>query len=453
VIEAIKMTKQYLTSDQTRSLVSACLDASKMRAGVRVLARQDAVRLAGEFDCGRSTVYRIWKVARANYNDPSVRTYKASPMRANQGRKLVYDREELASAIAEVPEDQKQTIRQLAKALGVSVRLLQDMMNYQAEDGNSLLRRCNTYLFPSLTEDNKLLRFYYACNEVKVTGFNQRNIRYHFNPQFNRVYVDEKWFYIAPQLRRCYLSYKEDRPKPRRIRNKRHMTKVQFLVAVARPRFADNGDCVFNGKIGVFPFVTEGVQQRTSNIRTRGDLVYRNVNVTSEVYQEYMFDKVLPAIMEKWPDDTADVEIQHDNATVHFKETDAVWNQYRDALKDVGFGIRPVIKEQPPNSPDSNILDLGFFNSLQSKQWQLPVAKTTEELIERVEEAWNEYDPRTLEKVFLTHQATMDEIIKCHGDNTFKAPHYSDGLSHGEKRPAQLELTHDAAEVYKKYLD
>jgi hypothetical protein len=38
-----------------------------------------------------------------------------------------------------------------------------------------------------------------------------------------------------------------------------------FLCALARPRFDDNGNCTFDGKIGMWPFVEKVEAQRRSD--------------------------------------------------------------------------------------------------------------------------------------------------------------------------------------------
>jgi hypothetical protein len=42
------------------------------------------------------------------------------------------------------------------------------------------------------------------------------------------------------------------------------MIKVMFLAAVARPRYDPEGECTFDGKIGMFPFVERVAAKRTS---------------------------------------------------------------------------------------------------------------------------------------------------------------------------------------------
>ena len=72
--------------------------------------------------------------------------------------------------------------------------------------------------------------------------------------------------------------------------------------------------------------------------------------------------------------------IQQDNAPTHLKVDDP---QFCEVAKQDGFDIRLIC--QPPNSPDFNILDLGFFRAIQAIQYKKN-AKTMQELIPVVEE-------------------------------------------------------------------
>ena len=50
------------------------------------------------------------------------------------------------------------------------------------------------------------------------------------------------------------------------------------------------------------------------------------------------------------------IEIQQDNAKLHILDNDPI---FREAANQGGFNIHLI--QQPPNSPDMNVLDLGFF--------------------------------------------------------------------------------------------
>jgi hypothetical protein len=72
---------------------------------------------------------------------------------------------------------------------------------------------------------------------------------------------------------------------------------------------------------------------------------------------------VLPTIKAKWPRDDANkpIYIQQDNAPSHIEVHDPL---FCEAAQRDGFGIRLIC--QPANSPDFNILNLGFFRAIQS---------------------------------------------------------------------------------------
>jgi len=133
-----------------------------------------------------------------------------------------------------------------------------------------------------------------------------------------------------------------------------------FLCVCARPRFR-NGECIFDGKIGCFPLVTYENAIRGSHNRLRGEQVIKPItSIIRDVIRDFMLNQVLPAIRAKWPreDVHKPIFIQQDNAPSHLKVDDPV---FCEAAKQDGFDIRLIC--QPPNSPDFNILDLGFFRA------------------------------------------------------------------------------------------
>ena len=94
--------------------------------------------------------------------------------------------------------------------------------------------------------------------------------------------------------------------------------------------------------------------------------------------------------------------------------------QFAAAVAQTGMDIRII--NQPPNSPDMNVLDLGFFNSLQSLAYGT-ISGSIDELIANVQKEFNEYDPSTLNRVFLTLQGCLIEVMKDGGGNRYKIPH------------------------------
>jgi hypothetical protein len=91
------------------------------------------------------------------------------------------------------------------------------------------------------------------------------------------------------------------------------------------------------------------------------------------------------------------IGIQHDNAPSHFTEDDPQWVNL--VQNDPYF--RFSLKQQPPNSPDTNVLDLGFFASIQSMQWGQEPQTTIDGLIASVTAAFIRYDPKVLDRIWL----------------------------------------------------
>lgn len=95
------------------------------------------------------------------------------------------------------------------------------------------------------------------------------------------MHIDEKWFYKTKGSQNYYLSNEEEEPY-RSCQSKHYIDKIMFLCAVRRPRFDEDGNCTFDGKIGMFPFVTEKPAKRGSHNRLRGTLETKPFSVTHE---------------------------------------------------------------------------------------------------------------------------------------------------------------------------
>lgn len=158
--------------------------------------------------------------------------------------------------------------------------------------------------------------------------------------------------------------------------------------------------------------------------------------------------QILPAIMQKWPQGASKkIMIQQDNAKPHIKDSDP---DFRRAATQNGFDIRLV--QQPPNSPDCNVLDLGFFKAIQSLQFQ-SACKSLDELVAVVIEAFYTLSAHTLNKVFLTLQTCLIEIMKVKGQNCYKTPHMGkDALMRSDELPINLEVPKCLAEECIKFL-
>ncbi|KAI5381831.1 hypothetical protein KIW84_UN0398 [Lathyrus oleraceus] len=311
------------------------------------------------------TVQRIWKRAKeSETRDVSHRKTK------NCGRKRISIDE---NQIRELPFSQRTNIRSLAFALKTNPTSVFRLIKSGA------IRRNSNAIKPLLKEENKISRLEFC------------------------------------------LSMLEDEDEPyRTCKSKNFIAKVMFLVAQTRPRFDSEENETFSGKIGVFPFVTHEPAIRSSINRVAGTMVTKAITtVNRDVVRSFLIDKVLPAIREKWPRDEFEstIFIQQDNARTHINHDDPL---FREAATKDGFDIRLMC--QPANSPDLNILDLGFFSAIQSLQYK-EAPKTIDELISAVVKSFENFPSIKSNRIFVSLQLCMIEIMKEKGSNKYKIPH------------------------------
>jgi hypothetical protein len=275
--------------------------------------------------------------------------------------------EVIEKAVKAVPLQARQTMRSLAAQSGVSKTTL---VRHMAEE--TTLKSISSYSKPYLTDGNTRSRMEHAMSFVL-----QSSNRATFSNMHQHVRVDEKWFYLTTVKKRFY-AYEDEVVPTRYLKSKRFITKVMFLAAVARPRYDSHRKCMFDGKLGIWPFVQHEPARRNSKNRPKGTMITVPQTVTSEVYRDMIVNNVVPAIKSKFPvgDQNKIVYLQQDNASPH----NCVTSQL--LLQCGVIGIEAA--NQPPNSPDFNVLDLGYFNSIQSLQNQ-KFSRTIEDLVDAVE--------------------------------------------------------------------
>ncbi|XP_010236788.1 uncharacterized protein LOC100838703 [Brachypodium distachyon] len=167
--------------------------------------------------------------------------------------------------------------------------------------------------------------------------------------------------------KRNYILAPDEEEPERTTQSKHFIDKVMFISAVTRPRFGVDGTVIFDGKIGTWPFTYCEPAQRTSVNRPRGTMVTKPLAVTKDVSRDYLVNKVLPAIKEKWP------------------------------VEERGPSLQSLFHKSSPRSVD--------------------------DIIAKVEQAWAEYPVKRSNHVFLTHQKCMQEIMRIKGGHHYKIPH------------------------------
>ncbi|CAM9846316.1 unnamed protein product [Discosporangium mesarthrocarpum] len=140
----------------------------------------------------------------------------------------------------EVPSIHRTSYRKWAAKAGVS---LPSMWRLCQEEK---MRKVKRWIMPVLSDQQKVDRvdFVLSHRHRKWGG------GVFVDNLYDWVHVDEKWFYILKDGNGVYLHPTEPPPKRPRAHNKKFITKVMFLAAVARPRKMSNG-VWFDGKIGI----------------------------------------------------------------------------------------------------------------------------------------------------------------------------------------------------------
>lgn len=141
------------------------------------------------------------------------------------------------------------------------------------------------------------------------------------------------------------------------------------------------------------------------------------------------------------------IYVQQDNAKPHLGKDDK--SIIKEGTRD---GWKIELLPQPPNSPDFNVLDLGFFNSIQSLQHK-KCPNTIDELVTAVENAFEEQTPETLDNVFLSLQQAMQSSMIVRGGNRYKLQHMGkERLRNAGQLPISLRCDEDLISSCREYL-
>ena len=305
-----------------------------------------------------------------------------------------------------MPLRKQQTQRKLATSMGVSKTTVQRWIVA------STIRVHSNLLKHILTEENKLARL------LMANHFRDPQDPSKYQDMHDHIHLDEKWFFLTQEKEHYLLVSGEKNPK-RCIKHKSHITKVLFLCAVARPCFNMSVNSWWDGKLGIWPIGDWEPAKRGSKNRPKGMLVWKNKMVTKDVYRDLLINKLIPAILDKWSRRdrmSRTIYIQQDGAKNHIHEDD---EEFNNALTEQEINTKLYM--QTPNSPDVNLLDLGFFQAIQSFNDALP--KNKEELIQLVQDAYKNYLWHKLNQTWLTLQSCFNQIILHHGDNNYSIEH------------------------------
>ena len=136
--------------------------------------------------------------------------------------------------------------------------------------------------------------------------------------------------------------------------------------------------------------------------------------------------------------------MQQDGAKAHIAPDDEEW---LEGVKEAGMDKKLALYTQPPNSPDFNLNDLGFFRALQS-DYEDECPEDEAGIIDFVQMAFNRYDHVMINRIWLTLQSCLNCALERNGDNDYKIPHMGkEKLEKEGKLPTVLEVV-DCVDIF-----
>lgn len=225
-----------LTDEQRYQVYEALLE----RSSNLKLKRKTTTIVDNLFSIPRPLVRSIWRKAMKCREQGIFVDLRSKKVQCGRQRVQVD-----LSQVATIPLRKRTTIRSLARELHVSRSTLHRVF----KEGK--IRRHSNTLKPYLRDENKRARLRYCVSMLDLATLKDHP---NFIDMCYIIHIDEKWFYTTTKARRFYMLPEEEDPL-RTVQNKNSIGKVMFLCALARPRYDANGNCKFDGKLGVWPFI------------------------------------------------------------------------------------------------------------------------------------------------------------------------------------------------------
>ncbi|XP_021770712.1 uncharacterized protein LOC110734892 [Chenopodium quinoa] len=200
--------------------------------------------------------------------------------------------------------------RDLATMLGISKSTVQRM----AKRGD--IRPHSNALKPALTPTDKKERLRWCLSKLIGDSPGTKRV---YQSMYNTVMIDEKWFSLTKKSQMAYLE-KGEKGAHIFAQSSKFIYKFMFNGAVAKPWYNAQKECIWDGRIDIFPFKYEEPTQRKSKYRKKGEMVTKVVErINRDESRKMLIQNIIPAIMAKWPntDHHNTIYIQQDSAKAH----------------------------------------------------------------------------------------------------------------------------------------
>lgn len=327
------------------------------------------------------------------------------------GRLVVMAAEKWDGAKAALAPEERYTWRAWSSACAIPVTSLFRLAKAKGTKAHSRVIK------PTLSDRHKADRLAFAVSQIEDAAARHPV----YGDHFDVVHIDEKWFYLMRDHQHILLAPDETAPAPPTVKHKSHIPKVMWIACAARPQPQRN----FDGLTGIYPCTDWEQAQRRSKNHQVGDWKEVDVSVTAEYYRERMVKNIVPDIIKHMPWaglDGRTLVIQHDGALPHTgKGNTAYWPKH---FKSKYPRRSIIVVTQPAQSPDLNVLDLGFFRSLQSRVCSA-ASTSLADMTDNVERLYWEYDAATMERVWQSLFSVYNCILQHKGGNQFELPHFN----------------------------
>ena len=98
----------------------------------------------------------------------------------------------------------------------------------------------------------------------------------------NCIYINKKWFYVM-KTNNLFCITLDDIEPFRHCKSKQFITKIMCMAAVIRPRWDSNRNEMFDGKIGIWLFISSEKAKRNSKILAKEIAVTKVVEVLTHL--------------------------------------------------------------------------------------------------------------------------------------------------------------------------
>ena len=194
----LAIKKRNLTPEERRNIITLLLLVIKPDDPNMKLPRGALNLCADTQNVTRWTINRIWKRVLANYRNPNIRAFRSFPKKS--GRPQKWNRDDVCSAVKELPLHQKRTIRSIATVLEIPKSSLFRM---KQDKENTVIIPKSIAVKPLLSDMHKVQRIMFATSKLSEPNN-------HFHHFYNSIHVDEKWFFISEKQLRVYLAPDEE---------------------------------------------------------------------------------------------------------------------------------------------------------------------------------------------------------------------------------------------------